>query len=374
MSSTPKPNKKKAVAKVKGGKSLDLLRKDIDVIDAQIIRLLNERTESVLEIGKLKDEKGTEIYAPDRESAIYSKLESSQSKVLPVNSLKAIYREIMSASLALERPIKIAYLGPEATFTHLASLSRFGSSVQYSPCSSISEVFAEVQKKRADYGVVPIENTTEGAVSHTLDMFFDSDLKICSEIIFEISHFLMSNSKMQNIKRIYSHPQVFGQCRLWLESHLAGVELIDTSTTTHAAKRATGEDGAAAIGSKLAATLYNLNVLAESIEDSPHNQTRFLVIGRSIPKSTGKDKTSLLISIKDKIGALSDLLEPIHKGKFNMTKIESRPSKKKPWEYYFFIDIVGHIDDPAVRKMIEKIETRVKFIRILGSYPSVKNI
>lgn len=348
------------------------LRRKIDQLDDQIVKLLNQRTQLALEIGKLKNKKGSEIYSPDRESEIYAKLGQCGDKVLPASALKTIYREIMSASLALERPMKIAFLGPEATFTHLASLSKFGSSVEYVSCTSISQVFSEVEKRRADYGVVPIENTTEGAVTHTLDMFIDSDLKICSEIIFEISHNLMSNSALQHIRRVYSNPQVFGQCRIWLETHLPRVELIDTSTTTHAAKRAAQEDGSAAIASKLAATLYNLRILAEGIEDSPHNRTRFLVISRQIPKPTGKDKTSLVVSIKDRVGALSDLLEPIRRHGINMTKIESRPSKKRAWDYYFFIDMQGHIENTNVKETVDEIEERVRFAKILGSYPAVK--
>jgi chorismate mutase/prephenate dehydratase len=353
-------------------RNLETLRKKIDHLDDRIVALLNERTELALEIGKLKSRKGGEVYSPDRESEIYYKLGKYENLLLPGSSLKAIYREIMSASLALERPLKIAYLGPEATFTHLASLSKFGSSVEYVSCTSISDVFTEVDKKRADYGVVPIENTTEGAVSHTLDMFIDSDLKICSEIVFEISHNLMSNSALDHIRRVYSNPQVFGQCRLWLETHLPRVELIETSTTTHAAKRASQEDGSAAIASKLAATLYNLKILAESIEDSPHNRTRFLVMARQIPKPTGNDKTSLVVSVKDRVGALSDLLEPIRAHEINMTKIESRPSKKKAWDYYFFIDMEGHMEEEPVKGTIAEVEEKVRFLKILGSYPAIK--
>lgn len=364
--------KKKQETQPAPSPQLAKLRQKIDQIDERIIGLLDDRTALALKVGKLKSRKGGEIYAPDRESEIYARLSNREGMTLPPHSLKAIYREVMSAALALERPLKIAYLGPEATFTHLASLSKFGSSVAYVPCGSISEVFAEVDKKRSDYGVVPIENTTEGAVSHTLDMFIDSDLKICSEIVFEISHHLMSNSTMENIHRIYSNPQVFGQCRLWLEAHLPRVELIDTSTTTHAAKRAAAEDGAAAIASKLAATLYNLKVHAEGIEDSPHNRTRFLVMGRQIPKPAGNDKTSLVVSVKDRVGALSDLLEPIRARGINMTKIESRPSKKKAWDYYFFIDIEGHIQDAKIKQTVAEIEERVRFLKILGSYPAVK--
>lgn len=292
---------------------------------------------------------------------------------LPKDGLKAIYREIMSASLALEKPLAIAYLGPEATFTHLASISKFGSSVTYVPCGSITEVFQEVDRKRVDYGVIPVENSIEGAVSHSLDMFIDSDLKINSEIFFEISHHLMSNSDLKQIKRIYSNPQVFGQCRIWLETHIPKAELIETASTTAAAKRAAQEEGAAAIASKLAATIYNLKVLAEGIEDLSHNVTRFLVIGRQIPPRTGKDKTSILVSIKDKVGALYEMLAPIRINKINMTKIESRPSKKKAWDYYFYIDFEGHAQDAKVKRMLNQIEGKVRFLKILGSYPAVQS-
>lgn len=347
------------------------IRHKIDALDKKIIELLNQRTSLALEIGRMKQKLGKEIYAPERESQIYQMLDREAEKgVLPKEALKAIYREIMSAALSLEKPLTIAYLGPEATFTHLASLSKFGASVQYFPAVSISEVFREVERGRADYGVIPIENSTEGAVNHTLDMFIDSDLKICSEILFKIEHHLMSNSAMGSIRRVYSKPEVFGQCRQWLETHLPKAEYIDTGSTTHAAQRAQKEDGAAAIASKLAATLYNLTILAEGIQDFSRNVTRFLVVARQIPKPTKHDKTSVLISTKDKVGALNDILLPIKKHKVNMTKIESRPSKKKAWEYYFFIDFEGHVEDPKIRKVLDAVEDKVRFLKVLGSYPA----
>ena len=350
--------------------SLPLLRKKIDELDQKIMGLLNERTRLALEVGKLKTEAGKEVYAPERESEIYQKIDRDAKGPLPKDALKAIYREIMSASLALEKPLVIAYLGPEATFTHLASLSRFGSSVNYVPVSSIHQVFLEVEQKRADYGVIPVENSIEGAVSHSLDMFIDSDLKICSEILFEISHHLMSHAAKKNIRRVYSNPQVFGQCRTWLETNLPGAELVETASTTQAAQRAQKEEGAAAIGSKLAATLYNLPILAEAIQDFAQNVTRFLVVSRQMPGSSGRDKTSVLVSIKDKVGALYEMLLPIKKYGINMTKIESRPSKKKAWDYYFFIDFEGHAENPKVRKMLREIEGKVKLLKVLGSYPA----
>ncbi len=351
---------------------LSRLRKKIDALDRKIIGFLNDRTELAREVGKKKTEAGQEIYAPERESEIYRKIDRlAEQGILPKDALKSIYREIMSAALALEKPLAIAYLGPEATFTHLAALSKFGSSVEYRSCASISEVFREIEQGRADYGVIPIENSIDGAVSHTLDMFIDSDLKICSEIYFEISHNLMSNARdMKQIKRVYSKAEVFGQCRMWLESHLHHAELMEASSTAAAAKRAADENGAAAIGSKLAATLYNVPILAEAIQDFPNNMTRFLVISKQIPSRTKHDKTSVLVSIRDKVGALYEMLLPIKKYRVNMTKIESRPSKKKAWDYYFYIDLEGHVEDPHVRKMLEAMEKKVKFLKVLGSYPA----
>ncbi|MBI4398979.1 MAG: prephenate dehydratase [Candidatus Omnitrophica bacterium] len=350
--------------------TLEELRSKIDQLDEKIIRLLNDRTDIALKIGELKKQKGSAIYAPDRESEVYSKIvKMGATGPLSSEALKAVYREIMSASLDLERPLTIAYLGPEATFTHLASISKFGASVQYRPCQNIGDVFLEVEKGNADYGVIPIENSTEGAVNYTLDMFIESDLKICSEIVFDIEHHLMSSHEMKDIKRVYSNPQVFGQCRVWLETHLPRVELIDMMSTTQAAQRAAQESGSAAIASKLAATLYNLQVLASRIQDISGNQTRFLVVGRTISGKTGSDKTSIMVSIKDKMGALYKMLGPIQKYKMNMTKIESRPSKKKAWDYYFFIDFEGHVGDPKVKRMLREMEKTVRFLKVLGSYP-----
>jgi len=352
--------------------SLDEIRKKIDQLDERIISLLNERMDLALEIGKLKREKDSEVYQPHRESEIYRKIDSLKEGALPKDALKAIYREVMSASLSLEKPLSVAYLGPEATFTHLASLSKFGSSVTYLPCTSITEVFAEVDHKRADYGVIPIENSIEGAVSHSLDMFIDSELKICSEILFEISHNLMANCDAKRIKRIYSNPQVFGQCRLWLEKNVPRAELMESASTSQAAARASQEDGSAAIASKLAATMYNLTILAESIEDLAHNVTRFLVVGRRMAARTGRDKTSIVVSIKDKVGALYEMLDPIRKNRVNMTKIESRPSKKKAWDYYFYIDMEGHVEEPRIKRTLKAVEARVRFLKVLGSYPQVR--
>lgn len=352
--------------------NLSDIRKKIDDLDDKIIQLLNDRTRLALEVGKIKTESGKEIYAPERESQIYEKIDKLAGGPMPKEAVKSIYREIMSAALAIEKPLSIAYLGPEATFTHLASLSKFGSSVTYVPMPSINQVFMQVEQGRADYGVIPVENSIEGAVNHSLDMFFDSDLKICSEILFDIRHNLMSNTDKKHIKRVYANPQVFGQCRQWLQANLPGVDQVEMSSNAAAAQRAQNEAGSAAIASKLAATIYNLHILAEGIQDFAQNVTRFIVVGRQYPPPTGQDKTSLLVSIKDKVGALYEMLLPIKKSGVNMTKIESRPSKKRAWDYYFFIDVEGHADHPKVRKMLQQMESKVKFLKVLGAYPASK--
>jgi len=349
--------------------SLKNLRSKIDNIDKNVIKLLNLRTKISADIGKIKKKSGRSVYSPDRERDVLRKISVANKGPLGASALEAIYREIMSASLALGKPLKIAYLGPEATFTHLAALKRFGSQVEYIACNSIPDVFLEVEKGTADYGVVPIENSIEGAVSHTLDMFVDSDLKICAQIILDVSHNLLAKCPKNNIKRVYSNPQVFGQCRIWLQENLCNADIIEVSSTTRAAQIAAREKYSACIASLLAAKVYKLKVIAADIEDSPHNVTRFLVIGKSGVGQTGHDKTSVLFSIKDRVGALHAMLLPFKKYQINLTKIESRPSKKKVWDYYFFVDLEGHQDNPRVKKALSELEIKCKFLRVLGSYP-----
>jgi len=349
---------------------LSKLRKQIDNIDEKILNLINSRAMVTLSVGKIKAKNKASAYVPNREKEVYEHIKSINKGPLSDSTVNAIYREIMSGSLALEKSMKIAYLGPAATFTHLAAMKKFGSSVKYYPTASITEIFTEVEKGRADYGVVPIENSIEGAVNHTLDMFIDSDLVICSEISLEVVHNLMANCAINRIKRVYSKFEVFGQCRMWLESNLANVELLDVSSTSKAAEIAAGEKNSAAIGSSLAAECYGLKVLAKSIEDSAHNVTRFLVIGKIESAPTKKDKTSIMFAVKDKPGALHDILLPFKKNSINMTKIESRPSKKKAWEYYFFIDIEGHARNPRINKALAELKAHTSLFKVLGSYPA----
>ena len=355
--------------------SLKKLRVSIDSIDSKILKLLNERTKVTLRVGSIKSKRNKSIYVPERESEVYKKLAQNNKGPLPGAALQAIYREIMSSALSLEKRIRIAYLGPEFTFTHLASMKKFGSSVEYSSCGTITSVFDEVEKARADYGVVPIENSVEGAVNHTLDMFIDSDLVICSEIYLEISHSLLSReSDKRIIKKVYSKDQVFGQCRLWLEEHLPNATLIEVASTTKAAEIASKEKGSGAIASELAAARYHLKDLYDSIEDNAHNVTRFLVIGRTQAKQTKKDKTSIMFSLKDRVGALHDILMPFKKYRINLTKIESRPSKVKAWKYYFFVDMEGHHLDKKLSGALSILKKNTTYLKILGSYPAAEVI
>lgn len=352
---------------------LKKLREMIDRIDQQILTLLNQRTEIALHIGEIKNRKAQTYYAPERESVIYRHLSQQNKGPLPAKAVRAVYREIMSATLALQHPLKIAYLGPKATFTHLAAREKFGDSADYIPVRSISDVFTEVEKERADHGVVPIENSTEGVVNHTLDMFIDSDLKISAEVSLRITHNLLVKKTGVKIKKIYSHSQPFAQCRLWLESNLPRVKLEEVSSTAEAAKLAAREKETAAIASKLAAELYGLSVVSQGIEDSGENYTRFLVIGREFNQSSGRDKTSIMFSIKDSVGALCTMLEPFKKYNINLTKIESRPSRRRAWDYFFFIDMEGHAGDENVKKAIDELEKYCIYLKILGSYPIGEN-
>jgi chorismate mutase/prephenate dehydratase len=345
------------------------LRKKIDSLDKKILRLLNQRAAIAVKIGKLKKKSKTQTYSPEREKIILKNITKSNSGPLPRSSLVAIYREIMSASLALEKNICVAYLGPQASFSHQAAMRRFGSSIAYAPCDNIDDVFETVQSGNADYGVVPIENLIEGSVTNTLDCLTATGLKVCAEICQPVSHCLMAAGPREGIKRIMSNPYVFGQCRKWLRSEMPGIELVPVPSTTRAAELAAGNRRVAAIASKLAADMYKLKILAKDIQDVRENITRFLVIGKSFGKKTGDDKTSILFSVKHRAGSLHEALGSLRKYKLNMTRIESRPSRLKAWEYLFFADIEGHIEDPGVRKALLDLEKHSQHMTVLGSYP-----
>lgn len=349
---------------------LKKLRGAIDRLDEKLIDLLNERAAISQSIGRLKDKSGAPVYAPDREQEVFDNLRRNNKGPLPDGSLRAIYSEVMSGSLNLERSLAIAYLGPELTFTHQASVKKFGSSVRYVACNSISDIFAEVESGRCDYGVAPVENSTEGAIHHTLDNFIDSDLKICSEVLLRINLTLMSReTSIRPIRRIYSKGEVFGQCRRWIEANLPNAELIPAPSTAQSAKIASRGKGVACIASRLAAKPNGLNVLVPSIQDSSLNVTRFLVLSRQSARPTKNDKTSLMISLQDRPGALLGVLEPFRKSGINLTKIESRPSRLRQWDYFFFIDLDAHADDARVRAALKSVKAKSSYLKILGSYP-----
>jgi chorismate mutase/prephenate dehydratase len=344
-------------------------RHSIDKLDTQIVKLLNERTKHVLAIGEIKLRAGEEIYAPHRERAVLHRICKLNSGPMTNESLRAIYREIMSSALSLEKSLTVAYLGPEATFTHQAAIRRFGSSLRYSSQKTIADVFSEVSKNRADYGVVPVENSTEGVVTHTLDMFVDSDLKIVSQIILPVQQCLLSNSPRSQIKKLFGHPQSLAQCRTWVQNHLPRVEIIETSSNARSAELAAKEKHAAAIAGVLAAEKYHVRILELDIQDNAANATRFLVLGRQCSPATKQDRTSIMFSIVDKVGALHSALAPFRRYRINMTKIESRPSKRKAWEYFFFVDCDGHYTDRKVASALEMLAEHCSFVKILGSYP-----
>jgi chorismate mutase / prephenate dehydratase len=350
--------------------SLDKLRRQIDVIDDKILALLTERGRLAKEIGGIKAERGDKVFAGDREAEILTRLTEKNKGPLAAESVEDIFRTIFTTCRSLQKRVDVSFFGPEATFTHQAAIHHFGRHAQFTAVPSIKDVFFEVERRRADFGVVPIENSTEGVVNHTLDMFVESGLHIVAEREEPISHCLLSVSgKLSSVKKVYSHPQALAQCRKWLDSHLPGVSLHEASSTADAAVHATLDGSSAAIASELAAQIYHLKPVALRIEDTPDNATRFLVIGHDVPKPTGRDKTSVLFSVKDRVGALYEVLEPFRAAQISLTKIESRPTKKRAWEYLFFVDFVGHESDKKVQAALEDLGKRCKHLKILGSYP-----
>ncbi len=351
------------------GTKLGNLRKRVDRIDRQILARLNQRSSIVLKIGRIKQASHKEIYAPVREKALLDRLAHANRGPFPQHALRAVFREILSASRALQSPLKVAYLGPEASFSNLATLKYFGRSTELVPEGSIAKVFDAIEHDRATYGVVPIENTTEGVVGATLDGFIESPLKILGEITLPVSHHLMSrNGSLRGIRKIFSHPQAAAQCRNWLDENL-NLPIFEVESTARAAERAAEEPQTAGIAGEQAAELYGLKILKRHIEDHPNNMTRFLVIGRKSPSRSGHDKTSILFSVKDEAGILYRMLEPFYAKRINLTKIESRPLKKKAWEYIFFLDMDGHSEERRVREAIGALEKKCLFLKVLGSFP-----
>lgn len=349
---------------------LQPMREKIDEIDAKIVSLLTERYAQVHEIGQYKLAHNQSIYIPEREKMVMDRiLGHNTTGRIPPSILAAIYREVMSGALALEKPLSVAFMGPPASYSQQAATSRFGRSVRYVELPSIMEVFAEVENGRVDYGCVPVENSAEGVVNCTLDTLIASETKICAEINARIRHNLMSRCAPEEIKVIYSHQQVFGQCRQWLLKNFPHAELVEVTSTSLAAQLAQDEPNSAAIASKLASEIYDIPIRVEGVEDSPTNTTRFLVLGNHEPKATGEDKTSICFGLKDRVGALYDALLPFRDAQVTMTMIESRPSKRRNWEYLFFIDLLGHVSEPRIAELLEKLSKQCLFVRVLGSYP-----
>ena len=349
--------------------SLEELRKRIDELDFQLVKLLNERARVVVEIGKLKNKTDRPVYAPDREKDVFARIIKANEGPLPDKCLIAIWRELMSGSFVLERPLRVGYLGPAGSFSHNAAMLKFGQSVEYEPLTDIASIFDEVSKGHCDLGLAPVENTMGGGVIETLDALIDSDVKVCAEVLMAIHHNLLGNCSLQEVEKIYSKPEVFAQCRNWLSATFKGTQTIPVASTARAAQLAAEEPKAAAIGSTVAAELYGLRIICENVEDIANNVTRFLVISKEDARPTGEDKTAILFSTAHKAGALADVLDIFKRYGINLTNIESRPSRKRQWEYYFFVDFLGHRTEKHIQEGMEESRKHCLQLSILGSFP-----
>jgi chorismate mutase/prephenate dehydratase len=349
---------------------IDDLRDRIDGIDDRMLRLLERRADAARAIGRLKAKDGARVYVPSREKKIFDRLTKSR-RSLPAPVVRAVFREIISACRSLEREIRVGYLGPEATYSHMASREHFGAGASFLPMASIPQVFAAVERGQADFGVVPIENSTDGVVTYTLDRFVESDMKIAAEVCLEVNHCLLSKSGRRDaVKRILSHTQGLAQCRGWIAANFPGATVHEMPSTAGAAEEASRHDDAAAIASAMAGEVYGLAVVAENIQDLSFNATRFVVIGREDSgKPSGDDKTSAVFSVRDEVGILHHMLRPFADNRINLTRIESRPLRGKAWEYVFFIDFLGHRKERRVGRALDGLGKRCQMLRVLGSYP-----
>lgn len=354
--------------------TLEDLRIQIDALDEQLVHLLNQRASVAVEIGRLKVRSGAGVYAPDRERDVLNRVTGLSAGPLSRDSLQAIYRELMSASFALERPPRVGYLGPKGSFTHEAAMGKFGASVEYEPLTHIRAVFEEMARGHVDYGVVPVENTTSGAVLDTLDAFLHSGTKICCEMYRAIHHNLMAACRQEEIEVVYSKPEAFMQCQRWLAETGLAARVSSAPSTSRAAEMAASQRNAAAIGGKLAAKLYGLSVLAANIEDNPNNATRFFVLGNDQTRPTGTDRTSVMFVTAHKAGALVEVLLVLQAAGINLSMLTSRPSPKADMEYYFFADMDGHAEDEIVKKALSEAQAHCKTMHVLGSYPRAMEV
>jgi len=352
---------------------LDALRERIDQLDSDILHLISERAQCAKDVAavKLAEDPTTLFYRPEREAHVLRRIMAANKGPLSDEEMARLFREIMSACLALEQPVKVAYLGPEGTFTQQAALKHFGESAVSLPMAAIDEVFREVEAGAVNYGVVPVENSTEGVVNHTLDTFLESSIHISGEVVLRIHHHLLvgENTRRDKVSRVYSHPQSFAQCRKWLDAHYPHAERVAVASNAEAAKLVRTEWHSAAIAGDMAAKLYDLEVIADKIEDRPDNSTRFLIIGSQDAPLSGDDKTSLVVAMRNQPGALHDLLEPFHRHQIDMTRLETRPSRSGVWNYVFFIDFIGHREQPHVTAMLDEVRLRAADLKVLGSYP-----
>src|SRR5919205_3706798 len=353
-------------------KELEGLRASIDAVDEDIVRLLDERARLARRVGEIKHAEGLEIYAPARERKVLDRVSLLSRGDFPKAGLEAVFREIISASISLETPLKVAYFGPESTFTHEAARRAFGTSVEFEPHTTVSEVFARVERGEVQHGVVPVENSMEGAVTHTLDELMNSPLKICGEVYLPVSQNLISSeTSMKRVSLVCSHPMALAQAASWLRRELPWASLEDVDSTAEAARRAADEPGVAAVGSVLAAGAHGLMVLARNIQDARANTTRFIVLGREWAARTGRDKTSVVFSVKDRPGVLKDALSAFAEEGINLTRIESRPSRKRAWTYVFFADFLGHPEEDRVARALKALEEHCPYVSVIGAYPEL---
>ncbi|MDR4508900.1 MAG: prephenate dehydratase [Candidatus Brocadiaceae bacterium] len=357
---------------------MDALRKQIDALDFRIVSLLNERAKIVLKIGEIKMQNQSQVYVPSREKEVYTRIISQNKGPLTNKCLMAIYRELMAGSLMLEKATRVSYLGPEGTFSYFAAKQKFGSSVEYVPVRDISDVFKEVASGRSDYGIVPVENSSEGGIRETLNLFAEFNLKVCTEIFLPIHHNLMANCTKEEIKKVYSKPQILFQCRNWLASNLPEAKLIEVSSSAEAArfveKESCSDQGnryCSAIGNEEIAKKYGLNILVKNIEDRQDNITRFFVLGKEYGAPSGRDRTAVMCYIKNHVGALVEILEPFKANNINLTNIETIPTRQKVWEYCFYLDFEGHVSNENVQKTLQEVSKKCLDVKVLGSFPKV---
>lgn len=367
MAQTPTPNHDPHDA-------LAPLRKRIDELDEKLVKLINERAKVVVEVGRIKKGGNSPVYVPERERQVMERIGKLNQGPLPNTCLEAIWRELMSGSFALEKPLRVGHLGPVGSFSHMAARRKFGASVEYDSLDDIQAVFEEIERGHIDYGLVPIENSAIGGVGETLDAFLNTHVRVCAEVLITIHHNLLSHSTPEQITRIYSKPEVLGQCRKWLSVQLRQTEKIPTASSSKAAEIAAKEPNSAAIGSSLASEIYKLKIQFANIEDNPHNVTRFFVIGKQSARPTGDDKTSIMFTTEHKPGTLVDVLDVIRDFGINLTHIDKRPSQRVNWEYIFFVDLVGHADEENVTAAIREASKHCLQLTVLGSYPRAVDV